>query len=151
MLPSTTGETKPLPPPANLNSRMVMALAQAARNQLIHDKTDMQATFNHLITSFGMLDQGVSDGSILRVLFDSANVLIVEIVLEHKYLNYSVNMLPAKVTCSAYSQVSTVKHIGLPFHKNRSVLLGRSLSRAGLDRSTRNGQTRNHRSRTLVL
>ena len=66
-------------------------------------------------------------------------------------MNYPVNMLPAKVARSAYCQVSTVKQIGLPFHKNRSDLLGRSLSRAGLDRSTRNGQTRNHRSKTLVL
>ena len=37
-------------------------------------------------------------------------------------VNYPVNTLPAKVACSAYSQVSTVKHIGLPFHKNRSDL-----------------------------
>ena len=71
---STTGETKPLPPPADLNSRMVMALAQAA------GKTDMQATFNHLITSFWILVQGVSDGCILRVLVDTANARIVEII-----------------------------------------------------------------------
>ena len=43
-------------------------------------------------------------------------------------VNYPVNTLPAKVARSAYSQVSTVKHIGLPFQKNRSDLLGRSLS-----------------------
>ena len=61
-------------------------------------------------------------------------------------VNYPVNTLPAKVARSAYSKVSTVKHIGLPFHKNRSDLLGRSLRRAGSERTTINGQTRNHRS-----
>ena len=50
-------------------------------------------------------------------------------------VNYTVNTLPAKVKLSAYSQVSTVKHKGLPFHKNRSDLLGRSLSQAGLELS----------------
>ena len=59
---------------------MVLALAQAVGNQLIHDKTDMQATFNHLITSFGMLAQGVSDCSTLQQLVDTANVLIAEII-----------------------------------------------------------------------
>ena len=77
---STTGATKLLPPPANLDSHMVMALAQAVGNQLIHDKTDMQATFNHSITSFGMLVQGVSDSSILRALVDLANARIVGII-----------------------------------------------------------------------
>ena len=80
MLRSTTGATKPLPPPANLNSLMVLALVQAAGNQPIRDKTDMQATLNHLITSFVMLVQGVSDGRILRALVDTANARIVEII-----------------------------------------------------------------------
>ena len=55
-------------------------------------------------------------------------------------VNYPVNMLPAKVALSAYSQASTVKHIGLPFHKNSSDLLGRSLSLAGRNRLAGSGR-----------
>ena len=68
----------------------------------------MQATFNHLITSFGMLVQGVSDCSILRVLVDEANVLIKEIIKHGTCFDCGkTRHFQGNLSCSHYKQCNS--------------------------------------------